>query len=129
MLIGPQLLQSVYLANATFSAFCGLMMLIFGDDLQLWLGLPNSGTWYSIASGLLVFSGYLILLSLRQPVKKADALSVGSADLLWVFVSASLLLIFPALFSPSGKMLVAIIAVIVSLFALLQLSIGRKLQH
>ena len=113
-----QLLKRALLANASFSTISGLV-LVFG---QRWvvrlLGLSETTNLMSMGIGLLVFAVILMLFSRKNPIKLGDAWIAVIMDAVWVAGSYPLLFVMP--FSTSGKWVVAIVAEVVTAFALLQ---------
>lgn len=112
-------LRRALLANAAFSAISGGLMALAEPAVLSWLGL-EAVSIRPIGFFLLAFSAYLLWMACYRRVPQDLLKGVILGDWAWVAGSALLLLLRPGLFSWTGMFLVIDIAIVVSVFALLQ---------
>lgn len=116
-----RLLKSALLGNAIFSLGSAIVFLLGPGRVSAFLGLDAAGLIRGIGLGLLVFSFDLFHQATRARVATWRALYASLGDFLWVIGSLVLILGFSVWFSGKGVMLVAIVAVIVAFFGILQI--------
>lgn len=108
--------------NSAFSALTGIISLALAGPLAGALfSTPERWAVWSLRGlgiGLLLFSLRLFFLSRNTRLSRSDVMRVVIADILWVILSAALLLGFSQLFTDLGVLTVTLIAAIVALFAL-----------
>ena len=117
------ILQVALLANGAFSGISGFAVMLFAPQVNAWLGTADAVPDAALVFGGGGLCGYALFLFFVAMSAKIPALSVKvaiGADIGWVVGSAVLLALFPEAVSPVGFWVVAIIAVIVAIFALLQ---------
>jgi len=112
-------LRKAFLANAAFSALSAAVFLI-GDGLVAALldAFDALGAIHFVGLNLAVFAAFLVWLSRRDAIPSGLAWAVIAADLAWVI--ASWVAIAAGLTSGQGTWAVAVVADIVTLFAVLQ---------
>ncbi len=121
-------LKRALTANALFSGTSATVALVFANEVAFWRGVPNAWMLRFIGIGLSVFCiGLTLLIRQARPNPKL-AWTIVFQDLLWVLGSSLILLFPPADFSVGGKLLIAVIALIVGLLALWQIMALRKLK-
>jgi hypothetical protein len=113
-----QLLRRALVANASFSAISGLVLVFAQRRVVQLLGLPDTINLISVGISLLVFAAMLVVFARKERLKLSDAWIAVTLDAAWVLGSYPLLLVAP--FSTSGKWVVGIVAEVVMVFALLQ---------
>lgn len=106
-------LRAALLANAVFSASCGLLMLVWPVLIEAWLGIRAPLLLRVLGFGLLLFAADLLHQATRPRLATWRALYASVSDLLWVIGSTVGLLLFSKLFSLTGVGVVLIVAVIV----------------
>lgn len=108
--------------NSAFSALTGIISLTLAGPLTDALFSTPEGwaVWAlrGLGIGLLLFSLRLFFLSRNTKLSSGDVMRVVIADILWVIISAVLLLGFSHAFTDLGVLTVTLIAAIVGLFAL-----------
>lgn len=117
------ILQVAVLANGTFSGLSGFMVMLYAPQINAWLGTAGVVPDALLMSGGGLLGGYALFLYYIAMVSRIPVLPVKVAiwaDIGWVVSSVLLLAFFPGAFSPLGFWLIAIIAVIVGIFAWLQ---------
>lgn len=108
------------LANATFSALSGLIMIACCSSLGSLLGEIRSMDLLLLGIGLLFFASYLLFVAYRKPLVKRQVIAIIIMDLLWVIGSVLLLWLRPIALTETGQLLIILIAAIVACFALWQ---------
>lgn len=108
------------LANATFSALSGLIMIACCSSLGSLLGEIRSMDLLLLGIGLLFFASYLLFVAYRTPLVKRQIIAIIIMDLLWVIGSVLLLWLRPIALTETGQQLIILIAAIVACFALWQ---------
>jgi hypothetical protein len=111
-------LRRALLANASFSAISGLVLVSAQRSVVRLLGLPETINLISLGISLLVFAAILVLFARKNPIKLLHAWIAVILDATWVIGSYPLLFVVP--FSTSGKWVVGIVAEVVMVFALMQ---------
>jgi len=120
-------LKKALTGNATFSAVCGVLILLADRQLVAFLGLPNQVSLALLGVCLIVYAGSLWLNARRSKIRIAEAWVAVSLDAMWVI--GSYLLIFVVPFSSGGKWMIALVAEAVLAFAVLQLLGIRRVQR
>jgi len=119
-------LRTALAANASFSAACGLVMLMAPDQIDAWLGFGQPGALQVLGFGLLLFATDLIHQATRPRLLTWRALYASGADLLWVVATAVLLLIFRESVSATAMLALLAVAAVVLVFGIWQLwGIGK----
>lgn len=120
------LLRHALRANALFSTLCGLVFIAAPAPVAAWTGLPQAKTVMATGLMLLAFAAGLLLNSRRPQVNEGQAWLAVGLDAGWVALTFWLLA--RGWFTPGGKIFVAIIAVAVGAFALLQFAGLRRVR-
>ena len=121
-------LRNTLLANATFSALCGLLGLFDARGVDHFLGLGMPSVVLLLGIGLLFFAGVLLWVATRPQIQRGVVQLITALDIGWVVGSALLLWSQLVAFSNGGWWAVAIIADIIAFFALLEVIGLRKLE-
>jgi hypothetical protein len=114
-------LRTALLANAVFSAACGLLMLVEPVFVENLLGIQAGLLLRLLGFGLLLFAVDLVCQATRRRLATWRALYASVADVLWVISSGVGLVLFSDLFSPMGVGVVAIVAGVVLAFGCWQI--------
>ncbi len=117
--ITSQKLRRALLANAIFSGISGSLMVFAEPAVLSWLGLSTISI-RPIGIFLLVFSLYLIWMANHGRVPKSSISGVIAGDWAWVLGSIILLVLKGSMFSWLGILLVTDVAVVITVFAILQ---------
>ena len=113
--------------NAASTAACAIAMLAARGILYPLFGLDTPALLDVTAAGFLAYAGALILAARRNPITRQALIAFTVADALWVVASAVLLLLFWGQLAPLARMLVIAVALVVEVFAALQLrAAGRS---
>ncbi len=113
-------LQKVLGINASFSAISASSILFFPEGISSAMGLSSAHELKQIAWGLVFFSIWVAFVALRKSTNTAWVKLIIVQDLLWVLGSVLILLIQPWGLNNFGLELLAIVAMVVSVFAGLQ---------
>ena len=114
-------LRIALLANAIFSATCGLLMLAKPVFTGILLGVQAPLLLRLLGFGLLLFAVDLIHQSTRSRLVTWRALYASVGDFLWVITSVVGLLLFSNLLSLTGVEMVLIVAGVVLVFGCWQI--------
>ena len=115
-----RLLRIALRANAIFCCLSGVTLLGFSAVIGGWLGLERHLPLLIVGGLLLVYAVSLVIYACRRTIRLAEAWTAIGSDLAWVIGTAALLWVAPDLFSPSGKLILIVVALLVGAFALLQ---------
>lgn len=107
--------------NAVSTAACALAMLATRSSLYSLFGLDTPILLDLLAVGLLGYAGALAFAAHRQPVTRQALLAFTVADVFWVVASAIVLWLFWGQIAPVARLLVIAVALVVEVFATLQL--------
>jgi len=112
-------LRKALRANAIFSGISGATFLIASGLVAVMLdAYDHIGRIHLVGASLVAFSGFLFYLASRDSIAEPVVIAVIAADALWV--GGSWLAITAGMTSGGGTWAVAIVADIVTLFAILQ---------
>jgi hypothetical protein len=111
-------LRFALIGNAAFSLMTGLTMAVCAEDLTWVLGLREAATLKTVGCVLAVYSVLLAFNAWRKQPRRGEAWAAVMLDFGWVIGSASL--IVDDQFSAAGDWLVALAAIAVFVFAVLQ---------
>ncbi len=114
------LLRSALGANALFSSTTGLAMAAFPDAIGSLIGLESTFLLTIVGLGLIVYSVYLLVLA-RGGMLTVLSLIATFGDLAWTMGTSVLFVVAPSVFSITGWAIASLVAIIVFLFAVLQL--------
>jgi CHASE2 domain-containing sensor protein len=112
--------------NAAATAACGARMLAARGVLPPLFSLESPVLFDILAIGLLAYAAALAVAASRRPVSRPVLMAFTVADAAWVVGSAILLLLFWGNLAPIARILVAVVAAAVELFALLQFRAARE---
>lgn len=111
-------LQKALIGNAAFSITSALLMLIFSTSISDLFGLETHWPFLVVGVGLLLFAGTILIEIKRQRIKAVYWIIIQ--DILWVLGSIFLLVLQPFGISEIGNILIAIVALVVLVFAIWQ---------
>jgi pimeloyl-ACP methyl ester carboxylesterase len=121
------LLGYTLMANAIFSAMSGILLTLGGSRIAALLGLYPLVSLWPVGLTLLLFAGYVSLAARKTEPDVGATHAIIISDVLWVFGSVALILFGPL--SADGNAAVAVVALVVLLFAVLQ-SVGiQEVRH
>ena len=112
--------------NAISTAACAAGMLVTRGTLYTFFGLDTPLLLDVLAVGLLAYAAALGLAAVRQPVTRQALMAFTVADGLWVAASALVLLAFWGQLALIARFLIVAVAVVVEIFATLQLRAARS---
>lgn len=113
-----RILRHTLRANAAFSAVSAAALLLGSSALEGLLGAPR-GVLLGIGAGLALFVVDLLVTAARSPVPRGKAYYFLALDVGWVVGSAIMLLV-PTPLTPTGRIAVAGVALVVAGFAAVQ---------
>ena len=118
------LLRYTLMANAIFSALSGVVLALGGSRVAALLGLHPLGSLWPVGLALMLFAAYVVLVARKTEPDVGGARAIVISDALWVFGSMALILFGPL--SAVGNAVVAVVALMVLSFAVLQ-SVGIQI--
>lgn len=130
MLRSKNLLRGALIGNAALSLTSGLLLVVASETVAGWLG-PAVPANLMLGLGVLflIFGADVAIVARREEPKLAQAGIITALDSLWVVGSLVVLAVFSGQLSTLGIWLVAVQALIVADFALLQfLGIRQRTQ-
>ena len=119
-------LRTVLKGNALFSLASGLSLLLFSKRLGAIMNVQNADVLHYIGIALLIFVALLLYNAFKSKINKTLIKSIIVQDWAWVLGSLVLLVLNPFQISTTGNILIALVALIVMSFAMLQ---QRSLQQ
>jgi hypothetical protein len=114
------LLSRTLQGNSIFSGLSGIVFIVAAGPLAAFLGLDAPLVLMIIGVSLLLYAVGLFQTATRKPISRSLALTAIILDVAWVAGSWLLLLTGWLPLTTEGKWAVAIVAEIVSVFAILQ---------
>ncbi len=122
-----RLLRTALRANAIFCCLSAVSLLTFSAVIGGWLGLERRLPLMIVGGVLLVYAVSLVIYAGRRTIRLTEAWTAIGSDLAWVIGTAALLWLALDLFSPTGKLILVVVALLVAAFALLQFLGVRQL--
>ncbi len=113
-------LRRVLVCNAAFSLISGLCFLVFAERVVDLLGIAEPWMIRCIGAGLGVFALEVLMQSLRKQLSRHRIAFICLQDFLWVLGSLVLMFAFRRQIFGSGHLTIAIVAIVVAVFAWLQ---------
>lgn len=113
--------QDIIIANGIFSSLSGLVVLFLTVPTAYILGIEPSIYLKIIGGNLVLFGTFLIYLYRKTAINGTMLKIIIALDWLWVVGSIILIFLNPYGLSDSGKLIVTILAMIVLIFAVLQI--------
>ena len=114
------LLRRTLQANAIFSGFSGAAMSVAPGLLAAFLGIDTPLILVVIGVSLILYALALFQVSLQEPLNRTFIITAIVLDTIWVVASWVILLTGLVSFTPAGWWVVAIVADIVTVFAVAQ---------
>jgi hypothetical protein len=111
------MLRRVLLADGLTSGLTGLGLMLFPATVARLLGVSPTGLIAASGAGLVLFGLFVLWLGRREP-SRAGTLFVAAANAAWVL--GSVVFIIDGGLTTIGKWAVALVAVVVLAFAVLQ---------
>ena len=113
--------------NAVSTAACAVAMLAARGILYPLFNLDTPALLDVIALAFLAYAGALVFAARRPPVTRQTLIAFTVADGIWVVASAIVVIIFWGQLAPLARVLVIAVALVVEVFATLQLrAAGRS---
>lgn len=119
-------LKNILLINAVSSGATGILLLLFTDYISRVFGSALQISFLATGIFLLLFGGLVFIQSLKNPLRKGWIKFIIALDILWVIESLIILLQRMFDFTTFGYMLIAIVALWVSLMVVLQVNGLKK---
>ncbi len=113
------LLRSTLVINGVSTGLCGLALLLAPAPLAGLLGVSPPALLAAVGAGLVLYAGGLFWTARRRPIPGAAAWAAIVLGLGWVLGSVAVVEL--GILSSIGVGLVALVAVVVLVFAILQL--------
>ena len=114
------MLQKILFFNAGFSMLAASIILTSPLSITRLIGLSDAFWLQLIALGLIIFSALVCFVAVQKTASRSWVKLIISQDTLWVLSSILVLIFNPWHLNTFGLVLVAVIAVIIGLFAWLQ---------
>lgn len=118
---GQKLLNNTLKINAVFSLISGLDFIIFDKTIAGILSEKDMGSLMPTGISLIVFAIFVFAVSQMKKINRWLVGAIILMDSLWVIGSVFLLIAGANIFSITGLILIAVIAVIISIFAVFQI--------
>lgn len=119
---GRKLLDYTLRINAAFSFLSGLGIILFDGVIADILSEKELGSLVPTGISLVIFSIFVCLVSMMPTLNKYLVITIITMDIVWVLGSIFLIIFGAAVFTKVGLVFIAGIAVIIALFAALQIS-------
>ena len=113
-------LRKTLLANALFTALCGLGLILASGALSALIGAVGGTELIVVGVVLLLYAADLARTALGKSIPRGRVYYFVVMDLLWVVGSVVALWGFPIPFTPVGRWVVLLVADVVGLFGVLQ---------
>ena len=120
-------LRSTLKGNALFSLGSGLSLILFSDQIMAFLAITSTFPLKLIGFGLLFFVLFLTYVAYKNKLNKSLVYTIIAQDIAWVITSIIILIFDAFAISFPGKSVMFLIAMIVSVFALRQYTLYRRL--
>jgi hypothetical protein len=120
-------LKSTLKGNALFSLGSGLSLILLSDQIMAFLAITSTFPLKLIGFGLLFFVLFLTFVAYKNKLNTGLVYTIIALDIAWVIASILILIFDPFAISFPGKSVIFLIAMIVSVFALLQYKLIRRL--
>ena len=114
------ILQTSLKSNAAFSLLSGFLLIVIHGKIAQLFGVSNATVFWVIGIGLVLFAATVYWESIK--LRPLQVFSIIVQDLIWVIASIILLIFNPFQISFWGNVLIAVVALIVFIFALAQSS-------
>jgi len=114
-----QLLKTTLISNAIFSMISGMLLIGLNSFFMVLFKVSHFQFW-PIGVGLIGFSLLAFSIGLRYFDKPKKIMMIIISDLVWVIASVFVLLTKPLSISFEGYLVIAVIAIIVGSFCVLQ---------
>jgi hypothetical protein len=108
--------------NAAFSAFTGAVLLFASSAVSEMIFIDATG-WkpvilIALGVGLLIFAADLLSMATNRWVTREEVWIIVFADIGWIVISVFLMAVFGDLFTQDGVVVVAVVGLIVAVFAI-----------
>ncbi|MDA0705883.1 MAG: hypothetical protein O2805_04500 [Proteobacteria bacterium] len=113
------MLKQALAANTAFSAISGAFALLASDWLSAEIPAPG-WFWIALGIGLLAFAVQLAAMLMKPALMQALTMPVVAADIAWVVLATSTMLVFLDGISRLGITLILAVNLVVALLATLQ---------
>lgn len=120
-------LKKLLLINASFSFFCGFVMLSFSGMLQSFFGFSNAYVFPIIGGNLLFFAACVYLVAMKFLNQKLLINIISSLDGLWVI--GSIVISGFQLFNltSNGYLAISLVAMLIGYFGYSQYSLNQRI--
>lgn len=108
------------LINAGFSILSALVMILFNQQIQTFMGFSNSLVLITVGVGLLIFSDFVIYAAFKLTNKRWAMLTIIGLDEIWVVASVILIIFNPFVLLLQGRGLMLEIAGVIGFLAFMQ---------
>ena len=116
----PTLLRRALLANSIFSALSGLFFLLGAAPISAFLGLDMPMMIRFLGVDLLIFGAIVYKVATASPINRTFATVIVALDVVWVIGSIALIFGNIVPLTTGGKWAIAIVADVVTCFAIAQ---------
>lgn len=128
--VNSSVIRGALLMNAAFSSVCAIFLLTVTESIALsffkgntiWFEIDAKKVLVGLGIGLVLFAFLLLFRANQKFISQKDVKAIIIGDILWVLVSIVALLNAENILTATGHRYVAIVAIFVFLFALLQIA-------
>ena len=118
--------QRILQFNAASTVACAMAMIAARRVLYPWFGLDSPMLIDGVAVGFIAYAGVMLAASRRQPVGRRALMPFAIADWAWVAASAVVLVLYWNQLTPTGRVLLTVVALATDVFATLQVRVARS---
>jgi hypothetical protein len=120
-----QALQKYLNINSLFSAFSGIVMLVFSNALHRLFNIENPYVFPFIGVNLLFFAVFVFFVAKKHLANKLLINIIATLDALWVLGSLAILLLQAFNLSSTGYLLIALVALWIAFLGYQQFKYNR----
>lgn len=126
---GMESLKTALMLNAVFSLVTGIILVFGSGPISQIFSVSQDRPFFFLGFGLILFASTVFYVGRQKPIEIFQAYIISAQDFIWVLASILLLIIDPFQFSKAGNVIIAVVALIVLAFALMQVSAITKVNR
>lgn len=115
-------LKTALMLNAVFSLVTGIILVFSSGPIAQIFSVSQGRPFFFLGFGLILFASIVFNIGRQKQIEPFQAYIISAQDLIWVLASILLLIFDPFQFSKAGNVIIAVVALIVLAFALMQVS-------
>ena len=121
-------LRNVLKFNATFSTVSGIILILLHKTVASWMNAGNSLVLMFVGIALLLFAGSLFMTAYKKELSIKQVKFIILQDWLWVIGSFIIIALQAFQLNTQAYILIAIVALIVALFAMGQRKFLKEME-